>query len=209
MKVSAVVVTRMDHDLGPVVESLRVVPEIEEIIFVKGHGGVWERYEASARAQCDVIYTQDDDAVVDVAAVLAAYEPGKVVCNMPMDRRAEYQDGCALVGWGAVFDKSLVWEDTHSGLFFTGALKEYKRWLNDYTLKSGLRYREPIGDVIFRSECDRVFTGLSDLKLIDVPFTHLPAAHGRDRMGRRACHGEYRQEIRRRIEAVRKWRNDR
>lgn len=181
MKVSAVIVSRMDHPLGEVVDSIAACPEVEEIIVVKGHDGVWERYEAISRAKCEVIYTQDDDAVVDVAAILREYEPGKVTCNMLEPWRKDYQDGIALVGWGAVFHYSMA--------------------------RIPFRlYAACVGDPIFFRECDRVFTGLSPLKLIDVGKRDLAWANDGDRMCRRAhdpVHGEYLQEIRRRIYAVR------
>ena len=176
MKISAVIVSRLDHPIGEVIDS--IAPHVEEIIVVRGHDGVFERWEAVARARCDVVYTQDDDAIVDVPAVLARYVPGKVCCNMPTEHLKDYPDGIALVGWGCVFAKS--------------ALANVGQYLP----------RCPI-DEVFRRECDRVFTGLSPLKLIDVPVRHLPHAHGADRMGREKRHGDDLREIRRRIYAIR------
>lgn len=186
-KVSAVIVSRLDHPIGEVVDS--IAPHVEEIIIVRGHEGVWERWEAVARAKCEVVYVQDDDAIVDVAAILAAYEPGRVTCNMPESHRSDYLDGIALVGWGCVFG----WEQFNSrgpeefGLGF--AFQKFGQYFSI--------------DNVFRRECDRVFTGLSDLKLVDVPVRHLPQAHGRDRMSLDPRHGEYLTEIRRRIYAIR------
>lgn len=185
MKVSAVVVSRMDHPLGEVLDS--ILPHVEELIVVRGHDGVRERWEAAARASGDVLYTQDDDAVVNVGAILGQFFPGAVVCNMPPDHRKDYPDGIALVGWGCVCQKKNIDQ----------AFSEYYRraWAD--------MWEECGSDAIFRRECDRVFTGLSPLKLIDVPVRHLPQAHGNDRMGREARHGADLQEIRRRIYAIR------
>jgi hypothetical protein len=189
MKVSAVVVSKMDWPIGPVLDS--ILPHVEDLVVVRGHGGVFERWEAASRASQEVVYTQDDDAIVDVPAVLAAYEAGLVTCNMPADRRAEYPDGIALVGWGCVFDRE--WASiNHVGSPFDRYDELFDR--PECTSTS---------DPIFRSECDRVFTGLSSLKLIDVPFQRQPSAFGADRMGQRACHGAYMAEIRRRIYAAR------
>lgn len=187
MKVSAVIVSRMDHTIGQVVDS--VLPFVDELIVVRGHNGVWERWEAVSRCKNDVIYVQDDDAVVDVASVISGYQPGFVACNMPPDHRRDYPDGIALVGWGCVFDNPCVAEPEDFEPF-----REYVN--NGFAIF-------PVDDV-FRRECDRVFTGLSPLKLIDVAIRHLPFAHGDDRMGRELCHGRDLQEIRRRIYAVRK-----
>ena len=179
MKISAVVVSLMDHPLGEVVDS--IAPHVDELIVVRGLNGVWQRWEAVSRAEGDVIYTQDDDAVVDVAAVLREYCPDRVTCNMPADHRRDYPDGLALVGWGCVFSRRKK-NNFYPYLFSFGV----------YPL-----------DEVFRRECDRVFTGLSPLKLIDVPVRHLAHAHGADRMGREARHGEDLKEIRRRIYAIR------
>lgn len=168
MKCSAVIVTRGDVSLGPVIEGI----DADEIIIRRGHGGVWERWEAALGARNEIVYTQDDDCVVDFAAVMAEYRPGLVTCNMPAWKRYEYPDGIALVGWGAVFDRRAV------ELLFT--------WRGER-------------DEIFRRECDRVFTGLNRLKLIDVPVTNLPWAEGDDRMGAERRHGGDLREIRRRI----------
>lgn len=193
MKVSAIVVSRMDRPLGPVLDS--IIPHVEDLTVVRGIDGVWERWLAVAQARQHVVYVQDDDAIVDVPAVMAEYEPGLVTCNMPMDRRVDYPDGIALVGWGAVFHRG---KPALCPIVFA----DYLRW---WWRNAGLHnYGTIDADPIFRSECDRVFTGLSKLKLIDVPFTHLPEAFGTDRMGRRECHGAYTKEIRRRIYAVRR-----
>lgn len=226
MKVSAVIVSRMNHPLGEVVDSIAACPEVEEIIIVKGHAGVWERYGAISRAKCEVIYTQDDDAVVDVAAILREYVPDKVTCNMLEPWRKDYQDGIALVGWGAVFGRSMA-KMSHYDVVYRGGVRfdwsndrgtldafyAYHIWLTESrTVKqinelTGEQFRsEMLFDSIFRRECDRVFTGLSPLKLIDVGKRDLSWASDGDRMCRRAhdpVHGEYLQEIRRRIYAVR------
>jgi hypothetical protein len=203
MKVTGVIVSRLDHSLAVVVDSL--ARQCDEIIITKGDGGVFERWEAAAKAKHSVVYVQDDDAVVDVPAVLAAYEVGSVVCNMPPGHRKDYPDGIALVGWGCVFDKSLLAREEplagpHGGWEWTGAFDAYLGWCNE---ASELRYME--ADPIFRRECDRVFTGLSPLKLVDVERVHLPQAHHASRMSLEPKHGACLQEIRRRIKAVREW----
>lgn len=171
MKVSAVIVSRGGVDLGPCLRTI----DADEIVVRRGHGGVWERFEAALAAKHDVIYTQDDDCTVEADQVLQAYEQERVTCNMPSWKRYEYPDGIALVGWGAVFHKS--------------ALEVFGRY----------RRRFPVDDACFRREADRVFTAMNRLKLIDVPFGHLPWAHGSDRLGAQADHGANLREIRKRI----------
>lgn len=174
--VTAVIVTRGDVDLGPCLSSI----DVETIIIASGNGGVWERYRAAIeRVSSGLVYTQDDDCVVDAAAVIAQHQPGKVTSNMPQWKRHEYPDEIALVGWGAVFEPHLAVE----------AFARYRAFFPQ--------------DDLFRRECDRVFTGLSPLKLIDVPFSHLPHAHGKERLGAQPEHLQRLAEIRKRIYRVR------
>jgi hypothetical protein len=174
MKVSAIIVTRGDVELGPCLSSL----DADEVIIRRGHGGVWERWEAAMSARHDVVYVQDDDCVVDFAGVIAAYDEARVTCNMLTSHRSDYRDDIALVGWGCVFHKVM--------------LSSFGQYL--------MRFPE---DELFLREADRVFTGLNPLKLIDIGVTHLPYAHGAERMGREARHAADMREIRRRIYEVR------
>lgn len=179
MKFSAVIVTRGNVDLGPAIAP--IVPLADEIIIRRGHNGVFERWSAIFEAKHSLVYTQDDDAVVDLEA-FAGYGLNGITCNMPEWKRAEYQDGTALVGWGAWVPKAVAFD----------AFVRYRQ------------YYEP--DELFRRECDRVITGLSKLFLADVPFTNLPWATGPGRMcaapGDRA-HAEARKAIRERLEHIR------
>jgi hypothetical protein len=180
MKFTAVIVTRGDIDLSPCLKP--IVPLADEIIIRRGHGGVWERFDAAFSAKHNIVYTQDDDCVVEVDKVMAAYEHDRVTCNMPDgpdSHRRDYSDGIALVGWGSVFHTS--------------------------RLEAILRYRKKFAyDAVFLREADRVFTGLNQVKLIDVPFEHLPEAYSSDRMGAQPNHGAMLTEIRRRIGIVRR-----
>jgi hypothetical protein len=181
VKFSAVIVTRGDVDLGPALAP--IVPAADEIVIRRGHAGVWERWEAILAAKHDLVYTQDDDAVVDLPAFKVWPNCMHVItCNMPADRRQEYRDGSALVGWGAFVPKQLV----------LAALFHYRRHFD--------------ADDLFRRECDRVVTGLSTLELVDVPFQHLPWSNGPGRMCAAAGdpkHAAARRAIRERIQFVR------
>lgn len=138
------------------------------------------RYHVLAEARFPVTYTQDDDCLVDVDAVMAGYDPAAVTVNMPAAWRPAYPDGIALVGFGAVF------------------LRDQVRCAFDRYQKAGF----PL-DELFQRECDRVFTGLNTIKLLDVPFTHMLAATGEDRMYREPRHQGDLLEIRRRIHFAR------
>lgn len=162
---AAVLVTRGNVDLSPVLASLEGFGDV--VVWDNSRRperSVYGRYLALAEARHQVIYTQDDDCLVDIDDVLAAYERGLVVCNMPKGRWSEYRS-CALVGWGSVFDRRLAEE---AFVAYSG---------------SGLP-----SDGLLLNECDRWFTAVNRRKLIDVPFRHLPHAHGADRMGRRRDH---------------------
>jgi hypothetical protein len=110
-QVSAVLVTKGDVDLTPILSSL---PFDDIVVWNNSKRAdlkVYGRYQAVKEAKHSVIFTQDDDCIVDAAAVVAAYEPGRVVCNMPAAKRSEYAaiaPGISLVGWGACFDAEAV-----------------------------------------------------------------------------------------------------
>lgn len=174
-RLTAVIVTRGDVDLCQCLAAI----DADEIKIVRGHGGVWERYEAALTAKHPVVYTQDDDCVVDFAAVVREYEPGRVVCNMPEWKQREYGDGIALVGWGAIFDRDLV------GPAFARYFSRFEK------------------DDLFRREADRVFTGLSKVKMIDAPFELMEYASDAHRLGAQPDHMAKLAAIRERVAAVR------
>lgn len=178
MKVSAVIVTKGNTDLSPV---LKTLPFDDVVVWDNSKQFDWMvygRYVAMDLAKNDVIYTQDDDAVTDPDQVVAQYVPGVVTCNMPPERRPFYHDGIALMGWGSVFDRTL--RDAFCGYF------------SHYP-----------ADEIFLRECDRVFTALNKTKLIDVPFEHLPHATDSTRMGQERRHLEDLSRIRARLGKIR------
>lgn len=185
--ITAVVVTRQSGEhLEQVMESLRAAGFGEILVWDNCQEvdcKVYGRYVAAERAAFDVVYVQDDDCIVDAAAVCRNYEPGAVTCNWPEPHRSVnanlYRGGIALVGWGAVFDKALLdsFDDYH------------EMW--------------DIDDLFLR-ECDRVFTALNRVNLIEVPMRHLPSAEGPDRMWRERRHLGDLEAIKDRIAAARK-----
>ncbi len=110
-KVCAVLVTRGDVDLAPILETL---PYGEVVIYDNSRRSfdwkVYGRYVAIAETQKPVIYFQDDDCLVTChEALLEVYEPDVVVGNMldhHQPRLATYHD-TTLLGWGALFDRGL------------------------------------------------------------------------------------------------------
>jgi hypothetical protein len=192
--VSAVIVTRGDVDLNPIMDSLRPVGFREIVVwsnarpyYARPHTepgdrilvaatdlAVYGRYAAIERCRSDFVFVQDDDCLVDAAAVLDAadglYDPTTtILANMPASRWPDYPDSC-LVGWGAVFHRDLpplAWGRFASP---TGDFPSDAFW------KAIGEQPEP-----FRRECDVVFTTLTPHVKIDVGFQHLPWAEDPER----------------------------
>lgn len=179
MLISAVLVTRGDVDLSPVLDAL----PFEDIVIhdnskMPTDSMVYGRYLAMQRAKYDIVYTIDDDAITNSIAVCSQYREGMITANVPHDRRGFYSDGVTLLGWGSVFDRGL-----------TAVFEKYLE-------------RFPADDLFLR-ECDRIFTGLNQVHVVDVPIKHLPHAHGSDRMGAESRHLADLAEVRRRIYSLR------
>ncbi len=177
-KVSACLVTRGDVDMTDILASIAEAGIRDVQIWnnaIAGNVRVYGRYLAIERATYPVVYVQDDDCVLpaeSIAALIAAYEPGKIVANMPEEHRSKYSDSC-LIGFGAVFDKGLP-----AAAF------------------------ERMNPTCYRP--DVVFTALTPMVWLDVPFTHLPWAFGGDRMYRQREHTQQRTQTLMRARRVRR-----
>lgn len=159
-----VIPTRGNVDMTEILGSLKSFGEV--IIWDNSKRLDWQvygRFKAALEAQHGVIATQDDDCIVGWPGILGAYEPGVIACNMgdaswPGRRDFYRANGMGLIGWGGVFDRSLV--------------SVLDRYLAKYPL-----------DEFFMRTCDRVFTSLAPCKFLDVPFRHLPHAHDPGNIG--------------------------
>lgn len=179
-EITAVVVTRGGYDISEVVDSLKGFGEVIVQDNSKGQDyKVWGRYLPGRAPKFPVIYTQDDDCIVDAAALCEQYSPGVVTLNWSAKHREInanlYRSGLAPVGWGAVFDADLR--------------RVLDRWDRDD---------------LFLRECDRVFTALNVINPVEVPVKHLPRANDRDRMWREHRHLEDLGTIRERIQQAKK-----
>jgi hypothetical protein len=107
--VTAVIVTRGDCDLEPILASLIFDDVVIWNNEVAINYGAYGRYVAIRNhAKRDVVYVQDDDCIVseeDQLRLVNAYEPGILTAMMPPER-IDYLD-TVLVGWGAIFDRGL------------------------------------------------------------------------------------------------------
>ena len=109
--VSAIIVTRGNVDLDPILATL---PYSDVIVWDNSKREhdykVFGRYAAIPEAKNGVIYWQDDDIIFDSHHdLLAAYEPGKVVANMdqPWIQGAGYDDLLVLMGAGSLCDTDI------------------------------------------------------------------------------------------------------
>ena len=112
MNVSACLVTRGNVDMTEILTSLAGAGIGDIVIWnnlLETDLGVAGRYAAIEQARFEVVYVQDDDCVLpaeSIHALIDAYEPGRIVANMPLGHRRNYRDAC-LIGFGAVFDRDL------------------------------------------------------------------------------------------------------
>lgn len=112
-EVSAVIVTRGDVDLEPILASLPYPDVVIWNDLERGSKGVYGRYLASRETVHDVIFFQDDDVLFTAHdELLAAYEPGRITGNMPSPwyEAMEYDKlGMVLVGAGSLVPRDLPW----------------------------------------------------------------------------------------------------
>jgi hypothetical protein len=165
---------------------------------------VFGRYGAACdilrrhREEHPIIYVQDDDCITDPAEICRHYQPGVVVCNMPQqfrlpDNNRGYAENSvlgqvfwngkagasAMVGFGAVFDASLI--EPAFDAYFSGGHPR---------------------DEIFLIECDRIFTAFNWTRFVDVKVTYLPHGVAPGRISMQSDHESRYREIRRRIMEV-------
>lgn len=185
--VSAVLVTRGDVDMTEIFDSLATAG-IEDVVVwnnsLEQNLAVYGRYAGIEQARHDVIYVQDDDCVLYPAAIgelVAAYEPGVLVANMPARfRHGFYAEHC-LVGFGAVFDRDLP------AKAFDGD------WGDPQILP--LAAFAGVAPDFFNRGCDVVFSTLTPRKLVDVEHRDLPWASAAGRMWTSPGHQQERERM--------------
>jgi hypothetical protein len=173
---SAVVVTRGNVPLEPILDSFTAAGIFDFVVWDNSLRpddlGVFGRYAALPECGRDIVLVQDDDVILPAAtieALAAAYEPGRIVANMPERFRKFYSDSC-LVGFGAVFDRLLV-------------DRTFDRFLESWDEKFLLR------------RPDVVFTALAESTWLDLPYTEREFATGPDRAYRQKGHVQERQRV--------------
>lgn len=179
--VSAVLVTRGNVDMAPILETL----PYDDIV-------VWDnskrphdlrtfgRYCALSEVKHEIVYFQDDDVLfVDHQRLLDLYEPGVVIANMdpPWIKACGYQD-MVMVGAGAVLDRSLPGPIFHEYLAHYGFDDE------------------------FLYESDFVFGTMCKGKQIDLGYGVREFADAPDRLYRQPWQAEAKQRTRERARAL-------
>lgn len=198
LNVTAIIVTKGDVDLDPVLDSLP--DEWEKIEWNNGAAAVYAhpppnwyrnasdlsvcgRYAAIEYASHDLIFVVDDDVIVsDPQAIVNAWQPGHVVCNMPQEFRSHYPDS-ALVGFGSCFERDLPAQ----------AFARYEQTVPTLGL-SNYGWSLPPNERFLKC-CDVVFTTLTPRILVDVPKTDREFASDPNRMWKQPGHVQERTRM--------------
>jgi hypothetical protein len=211
LDVTAILVTRGDVDMQPVIDSLPKGWEI--VIWDNGEKrisrsdgwaevctdlSVYGRYAAIEDASHELIYVQDDDVIVSdpqaiVAKLIAEHEndaagmlpryTDHIVANVPENFRHEFYRRHCLVGFGAAFHRD---SPGRAFDYFKGAYGP------SITREDGPD-QYALGDTFvvqghFQRTCDIVFTGLSRFFMVDVPKVDREMASADNRMWRQKTH---------------------
>jgi hypothetical protein len=160
--VTAVLVTRGDCDLEPILASLIFDKVTIWNNQVARDEGAYGRYVAiQDHVHTDVVYLQDDDCVLseeNQLRLVNAYEPGVLTVMMPPER-IDYID-TVLIGWGAILDRDLP-------------EVAFERWR-----QAGHDLDTPEFKIV---GADFVFPMLTPWKRLDGYHTDLPHAHAPNR----------------------------
>ncbi len=182
--VDAVIVTRGDVDLTPIRATLWNFHNIVVWNNLVGPdmGPFGQFLAASYLANTTVVYMQDDDCTTKPLEIIAAWEPGKIVCNMGTQGHVKNYENRLdkLMGFGCCFEKRLIKET------FDAYFKKY-----------------PIDRIAWR-EPGRIFTAMNHdkIKVVEVEFQNLPWATGSDRLYKQAEHLEMGNEAIRRVKEI-------
>ncbi len=107
-KISAVLITRLSVYPEIILERIDQGDFFDEILIQAECKNVYARYIAASQAKNDIIFTIDDDALVNHQELFKQYN-GKITNAMPRDFQEKYKNsGVTLVGWGAYFPKQMV-----------------------------------------------------------------------------------------------------
>ena len=181
--VCAAIPTRGNVDLGPILATLPYAEIRVRNERYRAPQGCYGRYLAAYDTRKPLIYLQDDDLLFTAhEELLALYEPGKIVCNMPSPwyEQTGYDrlDQC-LVGAGSIMDAGLPYP----------AIDKY---LNEYP-----------ADDLFYDYCDVVVGMLTPYVRVDLGYEVLPYASDPGRIHTSPGAQERKEEMQRRVKELR------
>ena len=85
-----------------------VLDGFDEVIIKTESPSVYQRYVEAEKARNDIVYVQDDDAIVDYRELWKHYN-GQLTNGITMHHTAYYQGtGITLIGWGCFFPKKML-----------------------------------------------------------------------------------------------------
>ena len=133
--ITAVLITR-DAKYPPLVWERLDPGFFDEILVRTKCPCIYDRYIMAAKAKNEIIYVQDDDALVNYQVLFSKYD-GRLTCGITQGFANFYAPhDCTLVGWGAFFPRT--------------ALKVFDKYVKKYGV-----------DVHLNREADRIFTYLN------------------------------------------------
>lgn len=220
MNVSAIIVTRGNVDVRPILDSLP--PEWEKVVWDNGGGScslyegrgdrmvlgmknvvndksVYGRYAAIEYATNELIYVQDDDCIVSdphatvdpvIQEMFRAGGADNGVYPFPVDFVC-----CNMPEpW-----RSLPFYTDHALVGFGAAFHRDapKHAFSRFAMSSHANgvITNGVDRSWFDRQCDMVFTGLTPRFLVDIPHESLDYAFGADRMWQRPTHKQERDRM--------------
>jgi hypothetical protein len=168
-EVSAVIVTKGDVDLTPVLDSLIFDDVVVWDNSVEENLMTFGRVVGAERAKNSIVYSQDDDIIHTPEAqrdIVAAYEPGVLT-------------GCMWPEWSAGAKEQGI-ENGYDDLVFPGSGSISDFWLWKSALSQYLE-EWPLDD-FFHLWSDTIIGVIAPTKQLDIRFQVLPCAEDESRM---------------------------
>lgn len=167
--VTAVIVTRGDVDLRPIIGSLIFDKVLIWDNSVRENQMTYGRVLAALEAETDIVYSQDDDILhtrANQEALLRAYEPDSMAgCMWP-----EWSDGAKRQGI----------QDGYDDLVFPGSGSISHRDVWTTALEAYLEHYPQ--DDFFRLWSDTLIGVIAPTRQLDLRFSELPWGNNRNRM---------------------------
>lgn len=159
MKITAVLISRERDYPKEILDTL----DFDEVLIETNCPSILRRYGLALKAKNDIIYVQDDDCLVNVELLKEKYN-GQLTNFISEGHQKVYQGtGITLIGWGALFPKSMI---------------NFDKYIDKFGI-----------DDLLLSQADRVFSYLNQPhNSIVTEINHLPRATGSERMYQQADH---------------------